>query len=246
MTHWFEDESFWEVVEPFLFPEERFAAAETEVSRLLELIDFEGREVLDLCCGPGRHSIELARRGYVVTGVDLSSLLLDKARQRAAGNNLEIEWVASDMRSFVRPESFDLAINLYTSFGYFENPQDDMKVLSNVRASLRTGGRLVMQMAGKELLASIFQPSSVDEVPGAGLLAQRRTVLDDWSRIRNEWTLIRDDEARTVTFSHFIYSARELKEMLTAAGFGEVRIYGDLEGHDYGPGAERLVAVAVK
>lgn len=246
MTEWFEDEAFWEVLEPFLFPEDRLTAAESEVSHILELTDFEGREILDLCCGPGRHSVELARRGYLVTGVDLSSFLLERARQRAAADNLEIEWVESDMRRFVRPQSFDLAINLYTSFGYFEDPEDDLKVLANVRASLRDGGRLVMQMAGKELLAGIFQPSSVDEIPGAGLLVQRRTVTDDWSRMRNDWTIVRGREAHTVSFSHTIYSARELRDRLATAGFHDVKIYGDLAGGQYGPGAERLVAVAAR
>ncbi len=245
MTEWFEDEAFWELLEPFLFPNDRIAAAAEEVSMVLELTDFEGRSVLDLCCGPGRHSVELARRGYRVTGVDRSSFLLDRAQRRSDDQHLSIEWVESDMRDFVRPEAFDLAINLFTSFGYFEDPADNMKVLSNIRSSLRDGGRVVMQMAGKELMAEVFQPASVDEFP-AGLLVQRRKVIDDWSRVRNDWTIIRDQQVRTVTFSHTVYSAQELKNMLAAAAFSQVRIFGDLEGNDYGPGAERLVAVAVR
>jgi len=69
-------------------------------------------------------------------------------------------------------------------------------------------------------------------------------VYDDWSRIHNQLTVIRDGVATTLDFDHAIYSARELKGLLASAGFGEVQIYGDLEGNAYGPGAERLVAVA--
>ena len=243
MAEWFTDESFWEMLYPFLFPEERVAAAADEISQILELIDFEGREVLDLCCGPGRHAVDLARRGYPVTGVDRSAFLLAKAEERAAATQVDVEWVEADMRDFSRPGGFDLVINLFTSFGYFDDPRDDLDVLRNIETSLRPGGCLVMQMAGKEQLAGVFQPSSADEIDGAGLLVQQREVYDDWSRIRNRWTVVRDGQATALEFNHSIYSARELKDMLAAAGFAGVRIYGDLLGSAYGPNAERLIAV---
>ena len=243
MTEWFADESFWEILYPFLFPEERIAAAADELSGILDLIDFEGRKVLDLCCGPGRHAVDLARRGYLVTGVDRSPFLLAKAKERAAEAQVDVEWIEADMRDFSRPGGFDLVINLYTSFGYFDDPKDDLNVLRNIRISLRPSGCLVMQMAGKEQVAGVFQPSSADEIEGAGTLVQQREVYDDWSRIRNRWTVIRDGQATALEFHHTIYSARELKDLLVAAGFGDVRIYGDLLGNAYGPNAERLVAV---
>ena len=244
MTEWFTDESFWETLYPFLFPAERIEAAADEISRILELVDFEGREVLDLCCGPGRHAVDLARRGYLVTGVDRSRFLLARAQERAAANQVEVEWIEADMRDFSRPDGFDLVINLFTSFGYFDDPEDDFNVLRNIGTSLQPGGCLVMQMAGKEQVAGVFQPSEVHEIAGTGLLVQRREVYDDWSRIHNQLTVIRDGVATTLEFHHTIYSARELKDLLASAGFGEVQIYGDLEGSAYGPGAERLVAVA--
>ncbi len=245
MPEWFADESFWETLYPFLFPTERIEAAADELDRILELIDFEGREVLDLCCGPGRHAVDLARRGFAVTGVDRSPFLLAKAEERAAANSVEVEWVLSDMRDFSRPDGFDLVINLFTSFGYFDDPADDLRVLQNIKVSLRPGGCLVMQIAGKEQVARVFQPSSADEIEGAGLIVQQREVYDDWSRIRNTWTVIRDGEATSLEFHHTIYSARELKDLLASVGFNELRVYGDLDGNPYGPGAERLVVVAV-
>jgi 2-polyprenyl-3-methyl-5-hydroxy-6-metoxy-1,4-benzoquinol methylase len=70
--------------------------------------------VLDLCCGPGRHAVELARRGFQVTGVDACGFLLDRAAEHAARANLTADWVKQDMRRLLRPEAFDLACNLFT------------------------------------------------------------------------------------------------------------------------------------
>ena len=82
-SEWFNDESFWIETYPHVFPEQSFEAAHQEVEQILALANFSGDSVLDLCCGPGRHSIPLAERGMEVTGVDASSFLLTKAKQRA-------------------------------------------------------------------------------------------------------------------------------------------------------------------
>lgn len=243
MAEWFDDESFWQAVDPFLFTEQRLGAAGDEVDRLLELLDLDGRDVLDLACGIGRHAVELARRGYRVTGVDRSRHLLDRAREAAAAAAVTVEWVHCDMRDFVRPGVFDLAINMFTSFGYFDDPGDDLKVLTNLHSTLRTGGRLLIDLIGKEHVAESFQPAAVDEATDGALLVQRREIFDDWGRIRNEWTVLRDGEARSFRFHHTLYSARELKDRIVAAGFADVLAFGDLDGHAYGPGSERLVVV---
>jgi SAM-dependent methyltransferase len=244
MGEWFEDESFWELLCPFLFPAERMEAAADEITRILELIDFEGRDVLDLCCGPGRHAVELASRGYNVTGVDRTRYLLDKARRYAAERDVSVEWVRCDMREFKRPDTFDLVVNLYTSFGYFEDPSDDLTVLQAMAASLRPGGRLVIQMAGKEQIASIYQPSSADTIEGAGILVQQREVLQSWSRLRNRWTVVQDGRATSVEFEHTLYSAREITDLAEEAGFSAIDTFGDLDGGPYGPAAERLILSA--
>ena len=243
---WFADEDFWTAAYPFMFPEERFAKAAEQVDKIQRLAGFELRTVLDLCCGPGRHSVQFAQRGYQVTGVDRSACLLEKARQHAATENLNIEWIEQDMRAFRRPECFDLAVNLFTSFGYFDDDAENRGVLGNVFESLKPGGAFIIDTLGKEPLARDFKPTGADEVPGAGWMIQRRTVSDDWSRISVEWLLIREGTVRTYGFRHWLYSGRELKEMLRAAGFAEVQLFGNLDGIPYGAEAQRLVAVARK
>ena len=160
MTEWFQDESFWSELYPFMFSKERLAAAESEAERVLELVGFSRETILDLACGPGRHAVALAQRGFSVTGVDLSSFLLDKARARATDVGVEVEWVHQDMREFVRPDSFDMIQNLFTSFGYFDDRGDDLRVLRNCHRSLRPGGILVMDMAGKEIVVRQFEPTT--------------------------------------------------------------------------------------
>jgi SAM-dependent methyltransferase len=241
---WFADEDFWRDLYPAMFPPERFAAADQQVSHILDLIRFQGRTILDLCCGPGRHSVSFAQHGFKVTGVDLSEFLLERARERAREFGVEVEWIREDMRQFERPKAFDLACSLFTSFGYFQDEQDDLKVLRNVRACLVPGGVFVIETLGKERLARAWQSALCDKLQDGSLVLQRPQVRADWTRVRNEWVLIKDNHSKSFHFEHSIYSGRELKDRLLQAGFGQVNLYGDLEGKPYGLDAIRLVAVA--
>ena len=246
MTQWFEDESFWVDTYPFMFSASRFTAAEAEIDPLLRLVGSELQSILDLCCGPGRFAVPLARRGFRVTGVDRTTFFLDKARERAAAENVEISWVQEDMRTFVQPGAFDLAISMFTSFGYFDNKDEDLAVLQNIHASLRPGGVLVMDVVGKEVLASSFEPVRSRKHADGSVVIDRRAVLDDWTRVRMEWTIIKGNTVRIFTIDHTVYSGQELKDRFAAVGFRDVRLYGSIEGAPYGPEANRLIAVGRK
>ena len=148
------------------------------------------------------------------------------------------------MRDFVREEEFDLVLSMFTSFGYFDDKDEDAVVLGNVFASLKPGGVLLMEMVGKEFLAGVFQPTTMEELPDGSRLVQKHEIFDDWTRIRNEWVLIRRGRSRTFRFHHTIYSGQEIKDRLGSAGFEDVHLYGSLEGHPYGLEAQALVAVA--
>ena len=229
-----------------MFPPERIEAGKEQVEKLLKLIDSSGDVALDLCCGPGRCSIPLAKSGYSVTGVDRSAFFLDKARESAVEAGCEIEWVEADMRDFVRKESFDLVLNMFTSFGYFEDKNEDQKVLGNMFTSLRPGGSIVMDVLGKERLAKVFQPTTSTDLPDGSTLIQRHEIRSSWTRVRNEWIFIRDGRAKKYQFEHTIYSGQELADRLSLAGFSQIELYGNLDGDDYGTEAERLIAVARK
>lgn len=243
---WFESEDFWRDFYPCMFSAERFAAAKEEVERIITLTQRSGGNLLDLCCGPGRHTVEFAQRGFHVTGVDRSPYLLDRAREHASAVGASVEWVKEDMRHFVRPAAFDLACNLFTSFGYFDDEQDDIRVLKNIHQSLKDNGVLVIDTISKEKVARNWLNTICTELADGSLLVQRVQVLDGWFRMRAEWILVKGDHARRFSFEHNIYSGRELKDRLLIAGFKEVQLFGDFQGSPYNLDATRLVAVARK
>jgi len=247
MSEWFEDDSLWREVYPVLFPEERLRLGEEEVPKVLRLAglpEMADAAALDLCCGPGRHALPLARRGLRVTAVDRTPLFLERARERARVAGLTVEFVEADMREFRRAAAFDLALSLFTSFGYFAAREEDLQVLRNVRASLRPRGVLVMDMAGKEWLARHFEPTRSRTLEDGSLFIDRCQVVDDWTRVENEWILIKDGRARTLRIRLNVYSGQELKDRLLQAGFSRVDLYGSLDGTPYDREAARLVAVA--
>jgi SAM-dependent methyltransferase len=243
---WFDDDAFWRELYPFMFPQQRIDDADEQVAHALALTKPPGKSVLDLCCGPGRCSIALAKKGLSVTGVDRTKYLLDKARAQARAAHLKIEWVQADMRDFVRASSFALVLSMFTSFGYFDDLREDELVLRNMLASLRPGGACLIEVLGKERLAKIFQPTSSSALPDGTLIVERREIFDDWSRVRNEWLLIKNGRVRSFQFYNTVYSGMELRERMERAGFVNVKLYGNLAGDEYDPDAERLIAVGRK
>ena len=247
MPAWYDDDSFWETFYPAMFHRGRWEVAPEEIDAALALLDLQpGAEVLDFCCGPGRHALELARRGYRVTAVDRTASYLEFGRRRAEAEGLHVDFVQEDVRTFRSEQSFDAAVSLYTSFGYFENPADDQRVLQNLHFSLRSGGRLMMDMSGKEVLARLFQERNWSELDDGSLFLEERTLEDGWERIQNRWLIIRDGERHEKRFSVRIYSAVELQALMMAAGFDSVAVYGTLDGGPYDHTARRLVAVGLR
>ena len=243
---WFDDDSFWRELYPFMFSEKRLAEADEQVKKVLALTKPPGKSVLDLCCGPGRCSVALAKRRFSVTGVDRTKYLLDKARAKARAAHVKIEWVQKDMRDFVRPDAFALVISMFTSFGYFEDSREDLTVLQNMFTSLKPGGAALIEVLGKERLARILQTTSSTVLPDGTLLVERREICDGWTRVRNEWLLIRKARVKSFKLHTNIYSGAELRDRMQRAGFVDVKLHGSLDGDEYGPHAERLVAIGYK
>jgi SAM-dependent methyltransferase len=243
---WFANETLWRELYPYMFPLERLAAAAGQVSGILSLTGLTGGDVLDLCCGPGRHALEFARRGFRVTGVDRSPFLLERAQGQAAESAQQVEWVLDDMREFRRPASFDLACNLFTSFGYFERDEDNLRVLRNLRESLRDSGALILDVVGKERVERQGLNAQQIRFADGALLVQQPQVNDDWSRMHLTWTLHKGGHSQSYQFEHDLYSGQGLADRLLSSGFSSVQLFGELDGSPYGPEATRLIAVARK
>jgi SAM-dependent methyltransferase len=246
MPEWFEYDEFWSTWYPYVFNEERFDHAVIEVDQLLAFASFEGESVLDLACGPGRHAIELAKRGYQVTGVDRSPFLLSKAKEWASAADVNVEWIEQDMRALEHPDVFDFAINMFTAFGYFDDKSEDLRVLRRLYGSLVPGGVLVIDVISKEWLAKQIEATSSSKAADGSLMITRREIVDDWTRIRSEWILLKGAEVKSFQAQVTVYSGQELRDRLEGVGFKGVELCGDLEGNEYGTEVKRLIAVARK
>jgi len=226
--------------------EERTVAQCDFVVSALELQP--GARVLDLCCGQGRHAVELAKRGFRVTGFDLSEYLLGLGKERAEQTGVEVEFVRGDMRELPWESHFDAAINMFTSFGYLETDEQDERVLAAVREALRPGGLLLVDHHNRERTSSWLGNGRKDWWEGDGHM-----VLDqeDWdvltSRVTMTRTIIGPDGARRETgFVLRMYSHSEWLAMFRRVGLEWVRSYGGYDGSDYGHDSRGLIIVAKK
>lgn len=239
---WYLDEDFWRVFGPLMFDGQGFSEGEREIEQLVELLGARPDAVLDLGCGPGRHALPLARRGCAVTAVDTSPALLDDLTAEAG--ELPIEPVRADMREFVRESAFDLVLVMWTSFGYFADEADHERVLDNIRASLRPGGRLVLDLVGLEYLCRHLQPVHLTEYDDGRLLVERPVLVDEMRRVENEWLLIDGDRVHRRHWSHRVWSAGEITRLLAERDFAIESVCGDYRGADYDLEAERLIVIA--
>jgi SAM-dependent methyltransferase len=207
----------------------------------------EPPRALDLCCGFGRISLELARRGFSVTGVDITKAYLDAGRDDAAHEHLTVEFIQEDVRTFKRPGVFDLAVNLYISFGYFEDPADDLLFAKNVYESLKPGASFIIETLGKEIAVRDFVEAEWFERAGFTVLTEYEPV-DSWTFLKNRWILINNKDGRRIekTFTQRLYAASELRRLLFEAGFSSVELYGSWDETPYDHYADALIAVGRK
>ena len=216
----------------------------TEIDQLEALLKIRPPlRILDLPCGQGRHSIELARRGYEVTGVDLSPYLLGIARERAEAAGVAVRWLPGDMREPLVGQRFDLVLNLFTSFGFFSDEADDRRVATAAAAMLEPGGRFVLEVINGERIMRNFEEREWYPV-GETVVMERRS-LDRPTRLMVVERTVETAGASEVDL-HVVrlYGAGDLEALLHDAGFNRVQLYGDWNGAPATPDSLRVLAVA--
>lgn len=235
------DRDFVRIYRDFLTPERTLR----EVGGILEMLGLpEGARVLDLACGWGRHSVELARAGHRVTGLDLSPTLLARARKRAAAAGVEVEWVRGDMREPGRAGEFDAVLSLYSSLGYFLSDEEDLHVLRSARDALRPGGVFLLETMHRDHVVCGFADRDWWETAdGATVWVERD--FDAVEGVSREWLRWRRGEEAGEKFHALrIRSATEWDALLREAGLQPTDWYGDWDLAPFVHTSETLIVVA--
>jgi SAM-dependent methyltransferase len=204
-----------------------------------------GARVLDVACGDGRLALELARRGYRVTGVDISEDFLAAARRSAGDEGLAVEWRQSDMRDLPWREDFDGSFCGGSSFGFLGDT-GDLDFVRAVARTLKPGARFSIDaVKAAEVIAPHFRERHAMEVKDIRFAAENRyDPAAGWMESR--YTITRGERSETRLARHRIYTYREVEAMLEEAGFEGIQGLGSLSGEPFGPGSTRLILVAVR
>ena len=219
-----------------------------EVDFVIEKLGLQpGAGILDLCCGQGRHLLDLLRRGYDVVGVDLSEYMLSKCREIASQQGVEPRLIQADMREIDFRSEFDAAVILWTSFGYLESDDEDQKVLDAVSRSLKPGGRLLIDSHNLPSLMKRWMPRNwFQNSRGETVLADRRYDMFTGRIEEVETTLRPDGSLSEQQYSLRIYTCPEISRMLEAAGMSLETVYGGFDGSEYTMESRHMITVACK
>ena len=206
-----------------------------------------GSSLLDLCCGHGRHLIELAARGYHMTGLDLDPLFLQIARDEAEKRGVQVRLEDRDMRDIPFANEFDGAYNVFTAFGYLESDGEDQKVLDAVARALKPGSPFLMELLDRDTLMRIYQRHDWYETDTGIKVLEQREFDFLAGRINARHTRIypngiQGEDQPSVR----VYTLTELARMLQAAGLVVEATFGGLDGSPFNLESRRLAILARK
>ena len=225
-----------------------------EVSLLIEEAGLDRNDrILDLCCGQGRHCMELAKRGFkYVTGIDRSRYLIRLARKRAAAAGLSISFREGDARKFRLPEApFHCVAIMGNSFGYFDREEDDLTVLQSARRVLQPSGVIALDVVDGEWMRRNFEPRSWEWVDENHFVCRERSLSGDGQRMVSREVVVHAERGVIADqfYAERLYSKEQLSSLLDAAGFELVRLHGTVptdssREQDLGMMATRLFLTA--
>jgi SAM-dependent methyltransferase len=222
------------------------ALAVEQADQIVRLLDLRApARILDLPCGYGRHSIELAGRGFQMTGIDISEAQVARARQKARAAGRRAQFIVGDARALPLVGPFDAAINMFLSFGYFATDADNQTMLREIARVLRPGGRLLIDFWNREHEIRLFQPTVVEERD------DDIKEIEEWSfdplAGRLNWTnTVIFPDGRRESWDHSIraFTVAEVNHMLEAAGMTLTAVYGGLSGEAYTMDSEAAIFIA--
>lgn len=230
MAEWFEE---WFNTEEYLdvYRHRNEADAEKLVGLILKNVNIRpGAEIIDLACGAGRHSILFAEKGYNVTAVDLSTNLLNIARKRAEELNLRINFVNADLRNFCFTSKFDLAVNLFTSFGYFENDEENFLLFSQASGLLKDNGYFIIDYFNANYIVNNLVFHSEDLINGRKIIQERKII---GNRVIKKIMIRTNGTTKSYTESVRMYSDTDLLSAMEKRGLKIENIFGNFNGSKF-------------
>jgi D-alanine-D-alanine ligase len=217
-----------------------------EVDFVLSCVDLpEESRLLDIGCGPGRHSIELARRGYAVVGIDTSTAMIKAAQERAVGIHPAPTFLVQRTKDLTSQDPFDAAICLFTTLGQIEDNSDNSRLVIHVVNNLRPGGRLIVEVPQRSWVISNLKTS---ERFGAGErytdIVRSYNALD--KSLTETFTLVSPHAEHEYLLRYRLFNQTELRSLLNKAGFELIGAYGDYDAVPIGEDSRLMVMVAQK
>ena len=212
-----------------------------------------GDQILDLCCGQGRHSLELARRGFTnVVGIDRSRYLIRLAKKRATAERLSITFREGDARRPKLPESsLDAVCILGNSFGYFSKKKDDEKVLQSVSRLLKPSGNLFLDLTDGAWIKSNFEPRSWEWIDDHHFVCRERSLAADGERLISREVIVHDESGVLADqfYAERLYTRDSMQLLLDQLGYRNIRHHGEIESisnreQDLGMMARRMILTA--
>lgn len=220
--------------------------AERAINFLKEFLPEENSDfkILDLCCGSGRHSIQLAKLGFSVTGIDLSQTLLDEANKQADSDNLKIDFQKFDAREIPFENEFDFGINIFTSFGYFDESEEDLRQLKAFHKALKPNATFVIDFINHGYLRRSLVLQDTKTINGMKIV-QKRKIQNN--RIVKSITIEQGKEKHEFQESVRLYTLQELLDLCDEADFKGDFVFGDFDKSDYDlDNSKRMIVVGKK
>jgi D-alanine-D-alanine ligase len=226
----------------------------TEVNLFSTILELKTEQrILDLCCGQGRHSIELASRGFdKVDGIDRSRYLIQKAKYSVKKQGLTLKFREGDARKLqYGNDEFDRVLILGNSFGYFETIQDDLKVLKEVYRILKPWGKILIDLTDGAYVKENFQPRSWEWIDEEYFVCRERALSTDEQRLISREIITHVNKGVLVDqfYGERLYSEEQIKNLLAKAGFSDIKFHGTINpdsqrNQDLGMMEQRIIVTA--
>ena len=200
-----------------------------------------GSSILDLACGHGRHANLLAGLGYRVTGVDLNTVFLDKARLDAEEAGLDTKFLEMDIREVNYQDEFDAALLLYNSWGFFDE-QSCMQLLRKIRNALKPGGIAFIDTLNRDSIVSHLRPVSLLE-KGEDLMIDRITFDPVDGTTMNRRTYFKDGIRYEAPFRMYTYNYTDFARLVAIAGLRIRNVFGGWGGEPFTAASRRMLLV---